>query len=114
MQPPLAGLIHHSDRGSQYASGDFRTLLTANGLRPSMSGKGNCFDNTPVESWFASLKVECADCVFATKSAARSALFEYIELFWTSPCNLDIEIRYTLPQPEYALHQIASGNVPLL
>jgi transposase InsO family protein len=54
-RPPV-GLIHHSDRGSQYASGDFQAVLAANGIRPSMSGKGNCFDNAPVESWFASLK----------------------------------------------------------
>jgi transposase InsO family protein len=52
------GFIHHSGRGSQYAAGDYRELLKANGIVPSMSRKGNCWDNAPMESWFRILKTE--------------------------------------------------------
>mgnify|MGYP001013630595 CR=1 FL=1 len=55
---PKAGLIHHSDRGSQYASRDFQKLLKENGFIPSMSGKGNCYDNAPAESLFGTIKNE--------------------------------------------------------
>jgi transposase InsO family protein len=52
------GFIHHSGRGSQYAAGDYRELLKANGIVPSMSRKAKCWDNTPMESWFHILKTE--------------------------------------------------------
>lgn len=80
-QPP-AGLIHHSDRGSQYASGDYQALLASAGLTPSMSRKGNCWDNAPMESFFASLKAELGETVFASHAAARTAVFDYIERFY--------------------------------
>jgi transposase InsO family protein len=56
-QPPR-GLIHHSDRGVQYASGPYRAVLERHGIQPSMSRRGNCLDNAPMESFFASLKTE--------------------------------------------------------
>jgi putative transposase len=81
-QPP-AGLIHHSDRGVQYACGEYQKLLARHGLRGSMSRRGNCYDNAPMESFFGSLKTELVHrTTFPTKAAARRALFEYLEIFY--------------------------------
>ena len=81
-QPPR-GLLHHSDRGSRYASADYQQALTARGLQCSMSRKGNCWDNAVVESFFSSLKLELVYTTdFATHEQARLALFEYIEVFY--------------------------------
>jgi putative transposase len=80
---PLPGLLHHSDRGSQYASGDYQAVLTAEGIVCSMSRRGNCWDNAVAESFFATLKVELVhDARWATRQAARAELFEYIEVFY--------------------------------
>ena len=76
---PATGMLHHSDRGSQYASADYQTLLTTHGIVCSMSRNGNCWDNAPMESFFATLKTELAHHVFATHTDARSAVFTYIE-----------------------------------
>jgi putative transposase len=81
-QPP-EGLIHHSDRGSQYASAEYRQALASRGIQCSMSRKGNCWDNAVVESFFSSLKQELVYLTdFATRHQARSELFEYIEVFY--------------------------------
>ncbi|HEX8822873.1 MAG TPA: IS3 family transposase [Archangium sp.] len=81
-QPPR-GLLHHSDRGSQYASTDYQQALAARGIQCSMSRKGNCWDNAVVESFFSSLKLELVYTTdFATQEQARLALFEYIEVFY--------------------------------
>ena len=81
-QPPQ-GLLHHSDRGSQYASTDYQQALAARGIQCSMSRKGNCWDNAVVESFFSSLKQELVyTTAFATHEQARLALFEYIEVFY--------------------------------
>jgi transposase InsO family protein len=80
---PGHGLLHHSDRGSQYASGDYQQALAAEGIVCSMSRRGNCWDNAVAESFFATVKVELAhDARWETRAAARSALFEYIEVFY--------------------------------
>lgn len=80
---PKAGLIVHSDRGAQYASTEYRQLLLRHGLVASMSRKGNCYDNAFVESFWSSLKYETVyHHKFATREAARAALFEYIEVFY--------------------------------
>jgi transposase InsO family protein len=80
---PSPGLIHHSDKGSQYASDDFKSTLSAFGVRQSMSGKGNCYDNAVTETFFHTLKTELMfDCFFRTREEARSAVFEYIEAFY--------------------------------
>lgn len=80
---PPTGLIHHSDRGVQYACGDYRKLLGLHGIKASMSRKGNCLDNAPMESFFGSLKNELVHRTrFATRRQARAALFEYIEIFY--------------------------------
>jgi len=81
-QPP-PGLVHHSDRGCQYASHDYRAVLDAHGIVCSMSRKGDCWDNAVAESFFGSLKAELLnDMDFATRAEARSAIFDYIEVFY--------------------------------
>jgi len=81
-QPPR-GLIHHSDRGVQYASGPYQAVLERHGIQPSMSRRGNCLDNAPMESFFASLKTERVhEAQFRTRAEARAAVFEYIEVFY--------------------------------
>jgi transposase InsO family protein len=81
-QPP-PGLLHHSDRGSQYASTDYQALLTKCHMHASMSRKGNCFDNAPMESFFGSLKSErVQQRHYRTRAEARTDLFEYIEVFY--------------------------------
>ena len=80
---PGAGLLAHSDRGSQYASEHYQQELTKHGIRCSMSRRGNCWDNAPMESFFASLKKELVHHVkYATRAEAKSSLFEYIEVFY--------------------------------
>ena len=82
---PGKGLIHHSDRGSQYASYDYQDLLNTYGMRCSMSRKGDCWDNAVVESFFRSLKTERTDDVlYRTRSEARRDVFDYIEMFYNS------------------------------
>lgn len=80
---PPPGLMHHSDRGSQYAAGDYRNLLTNHQMICSMSRKGDCWDNAPMESFFASLKTELVYRErFATRAEAKAKIFEYIEVFY--------------------------------
>jgi transposase InsO family protein len=77
----VEGLIMHTDRGSQYCSKKFQALLTANGIRSSMSKKGDCFDNACAESFFHSLKVECIHGEnIKTREDMRETVFEYIEI----------------------------------
>jgi putative transposase len=80
---PAPGLIHHSDRGVQYASDAFQAKLTEYGMRCSMSRKGDCWDNAPTESFFNSLKNErIHGSPYRTRSDARADVFEYIEIFY--------------------------------
>lgn len=80
---PAKGLLHHSDRGSQYASKEYRKTLDLFDMTCSMSRKGNCWDNAPMERFFSSLKSEwLRDTIFPTHEAATSAIFEYIETFY--------------------------------
>jgi transposase InsO family protein len=80
---PSSGLIFHSDRGSQYASKEFQSLLAKHGMRCSMSRKGDCWDNAPIESFFGSLKQELVFLQrYSTRFHARQSLFEYIERFY--------------------------------
>ena len=83
MRQPPPGLLHHSDRGSQYASDDYQALLTHYQMRCSMSRTGNCYDNAPMESFFGTLKTELVHhCHYQTKAEAKSDIFEYIEVFY--------------------------------
>jgi len=77
------GLIHHSDRGVQYACVSYRALLEAHDITPSMSRTGNCYDNAPMESLFATLKRECTNRYdFATRDEAAARIVQYIETFY--------------------------------
>jgi putative transposase len=80
---PKAGLLHHSDRGSQYASYEYQKKLMQRGLVPSMSRKGNCWDNAPAESFFSTLKRDGVPADgFVTREQARDALFDWIEVVY--------------------------------
>ena len=80
---PKAGLMHHSDRGSQYCSQAYRALQVSYGMQTSMSRKGNCWDNAPMESFFGTLKTESLHhYCFTTREEARRVVFEYIEVFY--------------------------------
>lgn len=82
-QLPGDGLIAHSDRGVQYASEHYRELLMRHGIMCSMSRKGNCWDNAPMESFFATLKKELVHSEdYLTRTEARQSIFEYIEVFY--------------------------------
>jgi transposase InsO family protein len=80
---PDRGLIHHSDRGTQYTSGDFQTVLDARGIVCSMSRRGDCWDNAVAESFFATLKLDLIfRRTFRTRREARQAIYRYIEVFY--------------------------------
>jgi putative transposase len=80
---PEPGLLHHSARGSQYTATDYRELLEQYGIIMSMSGKGDCYDNALMESFFGTLKTECVDRQsFVSRSQARQVIFEYLEVFY--------------------------------
>jgi putative transposase len=80
---PAAGLLHHSDRGVQYACELYRSLLKKHGIECSMSRPGNCYDNAIVESFFGTLKSELVNRTrFRTRAQARSSLFEWIECWY--------------------------------
>ncbi len=82
---PGEGLLAHSDRGSQYASEHYQQLLGKHGITCSMSRRANCWDNAPMESFFASLKKELIhDADFTTRAEARAAIVEYIEVFYNN------------------------------
>jgi putative transposase len=80
---PRQTVLHHSDRGVQYACDDYQGLLARHGLQPSMSRRGNCYDNAVTESFFGTLKTELVHhASYATRENARQSLFEYIEVFY--------------------------------
>ena len=80
---PAVGLLHHSDRGVQYACGDYRRLLGEHEIVCSMSRRGNCYDNAVTESFFGTLKTELVnDARYATRDEARQSVFEWIEVFY--------------------------------
>jgi transposase InsO family protein len=79
---PNEGLLHHSDRGSQYASHNYQQLLGSHRMEVSMSRKGDCYDNAVIESFWSTLKAECATRIYASRSEARQSIFEYIEVWY--------------------------------
>lgn len=78
---PEAGLLHHSDQGSTYASEDYQDLLAAHGIECSMSRRGNCLDNAAMESWFSTVKFELGE-TFESIHRGKEQLFDYIEVFY--------------------------------
>jgi len=80
---PDAGLLHHSDRGSEYTSSGYRALLSSYGIQVSMSRRANCYDNALMESFFGTVKEACVyRSTFERRSQARTALFDYLETFY--------------------------------
>jgi len=95
---PAAGLLHHSDRGSQYASVAYQGLLARHGIAASMSGKGDCWDNACMESFWSTLKTELVHHEqYATRQAARASIFEYIEVFYNR-VRLHSSLGYVSPE----------------
>ena len=93
---PPRHILHHSDRGCQYTSLSYLKLLEQAGCRLSMSRTGNCYDNAVMESFFATLKGECAISQFASRAEARSAIFEFIEV-WYNRQRLHSSLGYLSP-----------------
>jgi transposase InsO family protein len=104
---PAPGLVHHSDRGTQYASAGYRQLLDEHGLVCSMSRRANCWDNAVAESFFSTLKSELVDGrIFSDRREAAQAVFEYIEVFYNRQ-RLHSSIGYRSPADLEALHRAA-------
>jgi transposase InsO family protein len=101
---PCSGILHHTDRGSQYASHDYQQLLSAHHMEVSMSRKGDCYDNALMESFFSTLKAECATGVYASRSEARQSIFEYIEV-WYNRKRRHSAIGYVSPEAFERAHQ---------
>jgi len=106
---PEPGVLHHADRGCQYASGDFRAMLDGAGMTSSMSRKGDCWDHAVVESFCSTLKRELVeDAEWATREEARLALFEWIEV-WYNGERRHSSLGYMSPmQYEQAMQQVAA------
>lgn len=97
LRKPPPGLIHHSDRGSQYASHDYQKLLKQHGMICSMSRKGNCWDNAPIERFFSSLKREwTGDRLYRTRQEAIADVREYVAVYYNSR-RLHSTLGYTTP-----------------
>lgn len=95
---PPSGLVLHSDRGRQYVSFEFQKILTKHGFLPSMSRKGNCYDNACAESFFKTLKMELVYHErYQTRQEAHSSLFEYIEHFYNR-IRLHSSLGYLSPE----------------
>lgn len=101
---PGMGLIHHSDRGSQYASHDYQALLDAYNMKCSMSRKGDCWDNAPMESFFHTLKTELVHHRdYQNRIQARTEIIEYIEMFYNGE-RLHSALGYTSPVKFETMH----------
>jgi len=95
---PPKGLLHHSDRGVQYASDDYQHLLATHGLACSMSNKGDCWDNAVMESFWGTMKAELVNHQhYATHAQARASIFEYIEVFYNRH-RLHSSLGYVSPE----------------
>ena len=110
LRRPPPGLIHHSDRGSQYASHAYQALLKQHDMIPSMSRKGNCWDNAPVERFFSSLKREwTGDRLYRTRQEAIADVREYVAVYYNS-LRLHSTLGYKTPMDfEKTLNEV-SGN----
>ena len=109
-QRPAPGLVHHADRGVQYAAHGYRARLRRHGMVCSMSRKGDCWDNAPMESFFATLKGELVEAAeYDTRDEARADLFQYIEGFYNRR-RLHSGLGYLTPeQKAAAFHSAASA-----
>jgi putative transposase len=110
---PMGDLLHHSDRGSQYASADYRQLLKQQGIRVSMSRKGNCWDNAVMERFFGSLKSERTDGKnYLTREQAKNDVIDYIEMFYNCQ-RLHSSLNYISPMQFEKLNQISLNKVSI-
>jgi len=101
---PAKGLVHHSDRGSQYASHDYQKLITTYGMKCSMSRKGDCWDNAPMESFFHTLKTELVHHQkYVTRAEAKSDIIAYIEMLYNSS-RIHSALRYKSPLEFERIH----------
>ena len=108
-QQPLGGLIHHSDRGVQYAGSAFRQQLDRHGITGSMSRGGNPYDNALAESFVATLKTECFSSISLTKDSAKLMIFDYIETFY-NPRRKHSALNYRSPREFEILFSSPSEN----
>jgi len=108
---PAPGLICHSDRGSQYACHAYQQLLSKHGLLCSMSRRGDCYDNAPKESFFATLKGELEIEVFKNRTEAQRAIFEFIEVFYNRK-RLHSALGYQSPEAFEAAHRAVPKRAP--
>jgi putative transposase len=107
---PPAGVIHHSDQGSQYASDAFQSALAQLGIQQSMSRRGNCYDNATAESFWATLKTECFHHQLPqTRAQARSMIFDYIETFY-NPHRRHSSLGFLSPEQFETSSQLSSLN----
>lgn len=105
---PGTDLLHHSDRGSQYASHDYQVLLHGAGIRVSMSRSGDCYDNAAMESFFGTLKAELlAEGTYETRQQAKTAIFAYIETFYNRQ-RRHSSLNYLTPEEFERRYQVAS------
>ena len=108
MRQPGTDLLHHSDRGSRYASQQYQTLLSAHGIRVSMSRSGDCYDNAAMESFFGTLKAELlAEGTQETRQQAKTAIFAYIETFYNRQ-RRHSSLNYLTPEEFEQRYHIAS------
>jgi transposase InsO family protein len=108
-QRPASGLVHHADRGVQYAAHGYRARLRRHGMLCSMSRKGDCWDNAPMESFFATLKGELVEqASYETRDEARADLFHYIEGFYNRR-RLHSGLGYLTPEQKAAAFQSAAS-----
>ena len=106
---PPEEMLHHSDLGSQYTSKAYLDLLREKNCQISMSRRGNCYDNAAMESFFSTLKGECADSVFESRSEAKTSIFEYIEV-WYNRKRLHSTLDYLSPL-EFEIREAVSTKV---
>jgi transposase InsO family protein len=110
---PAPGTMIHSDRGVQYSSDSYRAILREHGLRQSMSRKGNCWDNAPMESFFKTMKVELVyEHKYETRSEAARSIFEYIEVFYNRQ-RMHSALNYLTPEAFEASFNQSSNTAPL-
>ena len=110
LRKPPAGLLHHSDRGSQYASQAYQALLKQHGMICSMSRKGNCWDNAPIERFFSSLKREwTGDRLYRTRQEAMADVREYVAVYYNSK-RLHSTLGYKTPMNYEKMLNKVSGN----
>ena len=116
LRRPPPGCVHHTDRGSQYCAHDYQKLLRKKGFKVSMSGKGNCYDNSAVESFFKSLKAELLwRRNWQTRREVEIALFEYINGFY-NPRRKHSALGWKSPvafEKKAAYHEHLTGTKPV-